>query len=284
MSELEEASVLQSAHHSDISSTAKYLGDAGTLKSLMDPNDPHHQVGRWQPIHINTIESFTAINIESSQYTKPLPDLASWYIFNTLHVPCSLDVSFMQIHRMAYVYSHSRPYTQGKVEKKLAEKYSGEEYDEMVSLYKSSVDECIQVAQNPPAAISDETSNTLSTSTIQPTTVSLLSIDGPPAKKQKLNPKDFLIVSMIIKVKQAKKVRAKDAKVKVCIECVNDIKQQISQGKILVDPLWSFAYHASKVSKCVKDCHGNDVESFIKAKKMSSTLDPLTIHRFDMVR
>ena len=110
----------------------------------------------------------------------------------------------------------------------------------------------------------DKTSNTLSTSTIQPTNVSPFSIDGPPTKKQKQNPKDFVDCQHDYQ-SEAKKVRAKDAKVKVCIECVNDVKEQISQGKILVNPLRSFAYHASKVSQCVKDCHGNDVESFIKA-------------------
>ena len=78
------------------------------------------------------------------------------------------------------------------IKKKPAEKYSGKELDEMVSLYKSSVDECIQAIQNPWAAVSDEMSNTPATLTIQPTTVSPFSINGPAAKKQKPNPQDFV--------------------------------------------------------------------------------------------
>jgi hypothetical protein len=268
MSEFQEASILQSARHSDLSSTATYLGDAGTLKTLMDrvnPNDPRHRVGKWEPIHIKTLESYSAINIESSQYSKPLPELASWYVFDVLRVPRHLQhVTFMQIHRTACAYVPDLSHEQ-KMKQKLAEKFSGEELDELLRLYNTSTDERVRAAMNPRATMeSNENASNTTLSTSSPTAVTTFDIDAPPSKKHKPNLEDCVSCERDYQG-EARKARAKEAKVKVCMDCVEDVKAQISQGKMLVDPLRTFTYRASKVSQCVQNCHGNDTKSFIAA-------------------
>ena len=91
-------------------------------------------------------------------------------------------------------------------------------------------------------------------------------IDAPPSKKHKANLEDCISCERDYQG-ETKKVRVKQVKVQVCIDCVEEVKEQISQGKILVDPLRTFTYHALKVSQCVQDCHGSAIESFIMANQ-----------------
>ena len=51
----------------------------------------------------------------------------------------------------------------------------------------------------------------------------------------------------------------------VCDNAINDIVNQKSQGKLLVDPLKSWAYKVSKVLTCCKECYANDKEAFVQA-------------------
>ena len=140
------------------------------------------------------------------------------------HHPCPVQSPHL-IHANSQngLCIHSRPYTQGKDEKESLLKStlvrSLMKWSVFTRVQSMSTSELLRIQ----AAVSDETSNTPTTLTIQPTAVSPFSINGPAAKKQNPNPKDFVDCQHGYHSK-AIKARAKDAKLKVCIECVNDVK------------------------------------------------------------
>ena len=77
---METAAILLSARHKEVSSTATYLDDSGTLHALVcrdHVNRDRHRIGRWEPIHMTAMDSFESILLESRKYQKPLPILSS---------------------------------------------------------------------------------------------------------------------------------------------------------------------------------------------------------------
>jgi hypothetical protein len=267
MSKLDEAAILLSARHSDISSTATYLGDSATMKALMDrtnPDDPRQRVGKWESIHISTLESFSTLNIESSKYTKPLPELASWFVYDILGISKSnKHVSFAQIHRTACAYTPDLTHEQ-KMKAILESKLSPQELAEVLALYKQGTNERIRAAMNPSsvATVSDSTPSTEAPQN-ESQSVEPFIIDAP-SKKRKQNVDDRVSCERDFQL-ECKKAREKPAKVKVCIDCDEQVRLQITQGKVLVDPLRTFAYRAAKVAQCVKECHGSSIESFLES-------------------
>jgi hypothetical protein len=62
---MDKASILLDARHKYISSRMTYLGNAGTLKALVehvDLNNVHHRVGLYQPIYIKVLDNFALLN------------------------------------------------------------------------------------------------------------------------------------------------------------------------------------------------------------------------------
>jgi hypothetical protein len=70
-------------------------------------------------------------------------------------------------------------------------------------------------------------------------------------------------------VKKARK--AKILQVEMLQQAVAEVRLQLLAGKILQDPLRSFAYKAGKVDACVRNCHSGSVEAFLQANKTFST-------------
>jgi hypothetical protein len=102
--EMDEGSILLSARHQHIDCMTNYLADSGTLDRI-DPNNPHHRVGLWQPIHMKTLHQFAALNIKSTQYIKSLPDLSAWYCFQIIHLPANLNITVIQAHGIAFLHT-----------------------------------------------------------------------------------------------------------------------------------------------------------------------------------
>lgn len=261
VSKFDEAAILLSARHSDISSTATYLGDSSTLKALLDrisPNDPRHHVGKWESIHISTLDTFASINIESSKYTKALPELANWYVFTILNVnPSDSQVSFMHIHRLACAYTPNLTYEE-KVKDILSKKLSPNELAEVLNLVNLGTNERVRAAMHTLAPAPTGNDSNSSKIVVQPFPIDI------PNKKRKQNMENSVVCERDYQ-SEVKKNPSKAAKVKICVDCNDEVKQQISQGKILVDPLRSFSYRAAKVAQCVKECHGGSIDSFVAA-------------------
>ena len=81
LSDIRKASILLDARHKDIGSTATYLSDSGTWKALVDKIDksnPNHQVGRFEPIKIDNLQSFSALIIQCRN-KKSLTELSCWF-------------------------------------------------------------------------------------------------------------------------------------------------------------------------------------------------------------
>ena len=84
--------MLLDARHKDVGSTATYLGDAGTLKSLLDrvnAADVQQKVGRYDPIYVKTLANFASLSRSSVSLKmnhRSLRDLADWYVFDILKI------------------------------------------------------------------------------------------------------------------------------------------------------------------------------------------------------
>jgi hypothetical protein len=48
-------------------------------------------------------------------------------------------------------------------------------------------------------------------------------------------------------------------KVAIFVAGATEVEQQVRGGKVLVDPLKSWAYLAGKVAECVSKCHGGNL-------------------------
>jgi hypothetical protein len=112
---MDEASIMLDARHKDISSTMTNLGDAGTLKALVehvDPNNVRHRVGLYQPIYIKVLDNFASLNKcernpGHKQNQMNLHELADWYVFKVLNFQDSANLkrfSIAQIFNLATDY------------------------------------------------------------------------------------------------------------------------------------------------------------------------------------
>jgi hypothetical protein len=62
--------------------------------------------------------------------------------------------------------------------------------------------------------------------------------------------------------------RSKESKHLICnilVAAVKEAKQQINDGKVLIQPLKSWLYRAGKVVQCIETCYQGSVEEFVEA-------------------
>jgi hypothetical protein len=63
---------------------------------------------------------------------------------------------------------------------------------------------------------------------------------------------------------EVNKATSKVEKVAILVAGATEVEeQQVREGKVLVDPLESWAYRAGKVAECVSKCHGGSLGKFL---------------------
>jgi len=255
---MDEANILLSARHKDISSTATYLSDSGTLKALLDrvdKDDMHHRVSEWVPIHIKTTDSFAALNMPSMRFIKPLVELADDFVFKDLKVPKDGRFgrkSIAQIHQLACAYVPDLSIEE-ELEAVLKKEVRPEVAAMLINMARKASEEKAKAA----------VFHALETAKVPPMTATTSTV-GASTSNKKRKVQNAVTVSRDY---QNNYNATKDRKEKVAllVEAIGEIKKETAQGKILVDPLKTFAYRAAKIVDCVDCCHGGSVDAFVRA-------------------
>jgi hypothetical protein len=251
----DKASILLDARHKDVSSTMTYLADLGTLKSLLnqvDPHSVHQRVGRYDPIFVKTLNNFAALNqVEGNPShrlnNKSLSELADWYVQVVLHIDKANFCPFSISQTFNIVCAYKPDLTiQQEVEEGLKEKLGPEDFkwalDRMETLYTERLKAMMNHIN----------------STTQPTAVS-------PPKKPSEEPtptKNIVVLSKSFK-QEVNKATSKIEKMAILVAGAKEVEQQVREGKVLVDPLQSWANRAGKVAECVSKCHGGNLGKFL---------------------
>jgi hypothetical protein len=72
----------------------------------------------------------------------------------------------------------------------------------------------------------------------------------------------------------AKKVQGKSESnriemCRICLAAVEEARQQVHEGKTLVNPMKSWLYRNGKVVDCIKSCHGGSIEAFLAINQVT---------------
>ena len=257
MNAMDAANILLSARHKNISSTATYIGDSGTLKALLDRIDPKdtmsNRVGEWEPIHIKSSHQFANANMRSNQYIKPLPELAKWYILDVVKIPRNAPASIPFIYRnvLAFVpMPSSRQRLQGALAKVQDIGLRNE--------IESALSAVIVDATKKKAALGVQDD--------EPPALNAQSCDSTGhRKKRKALPDNENLITELSKEYQGLSSKCKDktAKIELYLAAVAETQHLVKTKQMsLGDPLKSWIYKAGRIVDCVQNCHGGNIESF----------------------
>ena len=257
------------------------------LCSKVRSDDVNQRVGAWQPIHIKTHDAFAALNVPSKKYIKSATDLADWYVFEKLGVPQDDQLgrmTFYQIHQLACEFVPDLSTNMG-LHKLLEQHLPGHLLQEALAMVSKVCSERVLEAVHHVNAVQqkallDSTQNAdgVHVFVVNPAGATLpaatAATPSPPSeicRKRKFNPEQIVTCSMNFQheVKRARK--AKGRQVELLQQAVAEVRMQLIDGKILQDPLRSFAYKAGKVDACVRKCHSGSVAAFLEANKSFST-------------
>jgi hypothetical protein len=264
-SNADKVNILQSACHLDMWSVTTYLGDAGTLKQLLNKiskDDPCHKVSEWEPIHMMTLDAFAALNIPSKKYIKSIIELAKWYVFDKLDIPSDSSLgllTYSQIHGHSIDFvadlSSEQEYT-----KQLQAYLLGPVYQNVVNLInKSNQAHVVQVVQH---AIEIQQ---VSTGAIILPAATPSPHQTDSTKHCKYNPDKLIQCSKDFQSMAAKRSLLKPELLDIIVQAVGEVVEQKQQGKILQDPLKTWAYKVGKIYDCFQCCHSCNKDSFLAA-------------------
>ena len=257
---LDDASILLDARHKNVTSTVTYLSDSGALKSLLDRVDPHsvHQrVGRYDPIYVKTLDNFSALNqVEGNPShrlnVKTLSSLADWYVASCLRIDIAnfRRFSISQIFNIACAYKPDLTIQQ-EFEEGLKERLRPEDHDWAIERMECCFNERTKGLINH----------------IQSTTAQTTSeVGGGLQEKKKPSERSVTKNDVVLTknyIQEVTVATSKIDKVTLLVAGAAEVRKRVQEGKILVDPLRSWAYRAGKVAECVEKCHGGDVGNFL---------------------
>jgi hypothetical protein len=215
----------------------------------------HQRVGRYDPIFVKTLDNFAALNqVEGNPSHrlnhKSLSELADWYV----QVVLNLDkenmtrFSISQIFNIACAYKPDLTIQQ-ELEEGLKEKLGPEDLKWALDRMETSYTERLKAMMNH-----------INSTTQQAATP----VVEKPIKNPSEEPTGENIVVLSKDYKQeVNKATSKADKVTLFVAGATEVEQQVREGKVLVDPLKSWAYRAGKVAECVAKCHGGDGSKFL---------------------
>ena len=258
--EMDEASILLSARHQNIASTGTYLSDSGTLKGLVDrerEDKDRHKVGKWESTHMEHLNMYASIRVNSAKYRKPLPELADWYVGQVLG--CSSITATLTI---AQIHARVVDYTPDLSEEEELKAFLFRELSESkaelgMKLYEKSSAKRARAAQCSDASLIATSSERLivNKSTFDPA-------NNNSNKKCRHDPNDTVEFARDYKSEFAS-ARAASAKVRIYVDTCADVRAQVKEGKILCEPGKSFAYRACRVVSCLESCFAGNIDEFL---------------------
>jgi hypothetical protein len=260
---MEIAAILMSARHKEVSSTATYLDDSGTLQALVrrdQVNRDRHRIGRWEPIHMKAMDSFASILLESRKYQKPLPALAKLFVDRVCEGN-TMKLSIPRIHEKATGYKPDLSLEE-EIKVKLFKDLPPEKAEHLWQLHcRASADRVRAVQCTLPTGTNDDDDNNANKRAIETTGIP----ESNSTKKRKLDGDQNNVVRFVARdyLVEFNKARTQKEKVEVYVDAVAEVQAQVRDGKGLIDPVKSWSYRAGKVAQCIADCFGNDIDAFL---------------------
>lgn len=267
---MDEANILQSARHKNISSTATYLSDSGTLKELLDRTDAknaRHKVGVWKPIHMKTLHQFAALNVKSNQFIQPLFQLSKWWIFGVLQVQNNAQLSIPNITRAAFQHTPDLS-VDAKMKAAIDKVADPQMREEIKSAVQSAIAEHVKAAMNPhfllPAA--DSLTPFATPIAVAGAGTDLAAADIASRKRKTPDPSNIILALSRDYQKEVNATKAKKSKIALIVGAVAEAKAKIKEtNKSLGDPLKTWLYRVGKIDDCIQTCHGGSVDGFLEA-------------------
>jgi hypothetical protein len=229
-------------------------------------------VSEWKSIHITTHDAFVALNIPSKRFIRPVTELADWYVHSKLGVPKDVDINHFSISRIyraacAFVPDLSSEQNYREVlEKHLPPSLLSGVLSDINKSLQNRIEEAMQRAYEVQAL-----AGPMAALTILPAGAAGASIvatkPSPKASKsaRNYNGEDIIQCSKDFKAEASKRNLPKADLLCLLEAAVAEILQQKNEGKILLDPLKTWAYRASKVIDCLQSCHHGNKDAFLMA-------------------
>jgi hypothetical protein len=270
---IDSSNISKSARHSSIHSVAVYASDAATMKTLieclsLDAADSNQRVGVWKAIHIEHSTKFDSINLASQRYTKPLPELAEWYVAHVLNVPLSsIGTHLMTYHELHRLATAIRP------DLSVADELNQLIDANCIAGVATVIKGAILRAQEAKIAdavekATNELLRNMALHSLRPAAAAAEAPAHPHNPPNKRSRQDNSIEPLKDYQQLAKKKGlSKQDAVALCVEAYDDVKTQVTEGKTFngTAGFKNWAYRAAKVVDCVHNCHGNCQDSFLAA-------------------
>jgi hypothetical protein len=285
-SPIDRANIMLSARHNDERSCSTYLCDSGTFKNLCNKylkrDDPHHRVGEFESILIQTHDTFAALNLDSQKFIRPAKELADWYVFEKLQIPRGSQfrlLSVLKIHERACKYvpnATSSEQLDETLRKYLPESAYRQVTEDIQKVIQSSTVQAVQHALEIQQAANGSSDPNIgggggSVSIVSPAggekqANSEEVIDENASKKRKYNAEEIVTCSKEYQklIQKPPVVHSKRSQIALIQEAREEITEQMRSGKILIDPLKSWIYKAGKILECIKHCHNGSIDDFIQ--------------------
>ena len=268
---MDEANILQSARHKNISSTATYLSDSGTLKVLLDRTDrknKRHFVGVWNPIHMKTLHQFAALNMKSNPFIKPIVELAKWWIFDVLGVQL---LNIASVHREAYDYKPDLS-VDDKMKAAIQKIDNLEMRTEIELAVKNAIAEHVKAAMNPTFALPVDSAGKTGMTPIAfaPDAAAEAEVEGEILNRKRKKPDPASTFNSLERNYQRECLAKKKGKDKIGLFILADAeaKSKIKATAMSpAEPLKSWLYRVGRVVDCVNGCHGSSIDAFLEANK-----------------
>ena len=286
MTSLDEADVQQSARHSKKSrQTSTYLADAGVLFKLckeLYPDDPRHKVGRFHSIRIETHHQYDALNMASKPYARPIVQLADWYVHDLLGIPRELfpSMSIPALWKKAVGYhpdlscetdyvNDLRQHLPPLVAKRIIDNIRKAQAAHLL-VERARIEEVYLLAHSSPPSSGRRDLGGTRVATVTPDSDTPIADSSPPAashKRRTVNPEEAVVGKRDYQMEAGAAAKRQQRKelVDLCCDAIKDIVEQKQNGKLLADPLKSWANRASKIVKCIEECHGGSKDAFLQS-------------------
>jgi hypothetical protein len=271
LTKVEEANILQSARHKDVSSAAKYLSDSATIYELLnklDPDDPRHHVGVWKAIHIKTHVSWESINHPSKKFIKPPAQLADWYVFEKLGITRDSNFggwSLLAIHEAACAYKPKMLCTV-ELQELLSKNLPSDILNTAMSMISKAANERVMqaVAHITEIAASATGDTGRALEILPPATPSPTEAN----RNKRKHSGDALVVFSKDYQQDIKKAHtSKAVQIQLCQQLVGELREQTDSGKTLDGGMCRFCYRAGAVVACVNACYSGSIDAFLQANK-----------------
>jgi hypothetical protein len=270
--------IFGSARHSQSSGVAgtTYITDCETLWHLVQANKngkEDNRVSKWKHILVAHQACYRLINNPSNRFQRSIIDLADHYIHNLVKIPKNIEFPVYRLHQLvcAFVPVSSKgdgiaftDHLKTVVHEKQLEATLALFFKDRNMLKSQCANEysCSATSNGTGIGIGTGTGTGTGTTTVDDCTMTI----KRPTKVRKLNEDEIVVLSRDYQSEAKMISRQKESKsdlLKIAEDAVHEVLEQKTKGKILQDPLKTWANKAARAVLCIKICYKGNRDGFL---------------------